>query len=138
MQTLSYGYKNPENGDRGSVWFPALNANITQLNDHTHNGVNSAKLSPTGITALVQTIASAASGGWAAVSGKDGLYSKTVTLPVAITGLAAANTIDDYQLMIKNDTSGDLLYLTINKASASTFNVFSNDNSLNLRVYYLT
>jgi hypothetical protein len=135
MLTLSYGFKKPQNPDRGAVWFPALEQNIQQLNDHTHNGTNSAKLSPTAISKLTQNVTAAS---WAAVSGKAGLYSQVVTLPAAITGLTTDNTIDDYQILIKDGSSGDLLYLTINKTTTTTFTVYANDNTLTLKVYYLT
>lgn len=44
MIILSNGYKLPETGDFGSIWFPAIEDNIQRLNDHNHDGTNSAKL----------------------------------------------------------------------------------------------
>lgn len=135
MLTLSYGFKKPQNPDRGAVFFPALEFNIQQLNDHTHNGANSALLSPTVITTLTQSVSAA---GWAAVSGKAGLYSQVVTLPSAITGLSFNNTIASYQILIKDGSLGHVLFLTVEQASTTTFTVYSNDNTLTLKVYYLT
>ena len=40
--TLSYGFVRPATGDKGSVFFPALEDNITQLNSHDHDGTDSA------------------------------------------------------------------------------------------------
>lgn len=47
--TLTYGLVKPVTGDTGAVWFPAMEANITQLDAHDHNGTNSPQLSNTGI-----------------------------------------------------------------------------------------
>jgi hypothetical protein len=44
MITLSYGFKKPELKDLGPVVFPALEDNWQQVNDHDHDGLNSAKI----------------------------------------------------------------------------------------------
>ena len=74
--TLSYGFEKPATGDKGSIFWPILEDNIQRTNDHTHNGSNSAKISASASTAVVQTVTSA---GWSGVGG--GLYRQTVTLP---------------------------------------------------------
>jgi hypothetical protein len=42
MLPLSYGFQKPEVTDQGGIVFPALEANWQQVNDHNHDGVNSA------------------------------------------------------------------------------------------------
>ena len=49
MQTLTYGFKKPQVTDKGPVVFPALEANWQQVNDHNHDGANSALISPNSI-----------------------------------------------------------------------------------------
>lgn len=49
MQTLTYGFKKPQVTDQGSIVFPALESNWQQVNDHNHDGVNSALLSPNSV-----------------------------------------------------------------------------------------
>ena len=56
MLTLSHGYEKPETGDKGSVFFPALEDNIQKLNDHNHNGLNSELLTAAASAAVTQTI----------------------------------------------------------------------------------
>ncbi len=126
--TLSYGWIKPQTGDRGSTFFPQLEANIQKDNDHTHNGTNSAFLSPSAfsVTGFTSTIAS---GSWAAVSGKSGLYEQTVTVPAAVT------EVNNYDIHIYN-SSGHRLDLTIERQSATTYKVYINDNSLTLTAVY--
>jgi len=120
MQTLNYGYKQPENEDTGNVFFPAMAANIAQLNNHTHDGVTSA-LIPT----VSQAIAHAA---WVAVGGFPGLYSQVITLP---TGY-----LYDTTRISTKDTSGNMTYNQINKASSNTYTVFTNDATQDLVAEY--
>lgn len=126
--TLSYGIVVPQTGDRGSVWFPAIEDNLEQLNDHNHNGTNSALLSPSAfsITGFTSTIAS---GSWGAVSGKSGLYEQTVTVPAAVT------EVNNYDIHVYN-SSGHRLDLTIERQSATTYKIYINDNTLTLTAVY--
>jgi len=125
MLTLSYGFKKPQTGDKGSVWFPALEDNFQQLNDHSHNGLDSAKLSSSSVIASVQVVTAA---GWAAEGG--GTYKQNVTMT---TGLV----FDDYDIACYDNVTGEKLYLTIDKTAASAFDVYINDNTVNLRVKYV-
>lgn len=131
MQVLTYGYKQPENGDRGSVFFPALNFDIQRLNDHNHDGTNSSKLTGASIIGLSSTISSA---GWVAVSGQPGTYSQDVAMP-------AGTLFDDYIPYFRVTTAGanfgKILNLTLTRVDASIYTVFINDNTLSLAVLYL-
>lgn len=121
MIALSYGYQLPEQDDPGSQFFPAMEANIQQLNDHNHDGANSARL---------QTVKqNLSSDDWvAAASGEADLYEQTVTMP---TGLLYNNV----EIGFRND-SGDVVYLTTLALSTTTFIVQCNDPSMNPTVVY--
>lgn len=124
MLTLSYGYLKPQTGDKGSIFFPALEADIQQLNDHTHNGVNSALISSSSITPLTQAILSAA---WVATTG--GTYRQLVT----VTG---GLMYDQFTVSVKLTATGHLIYPSIEKVSSTTFYVYTNDNSLDYTLVY--
>lgn len=117
MLTLTYGFKKPQTGDRGSVFYPALEGNFQQLNDHTHNGVNSAKLD-TAATVVQTTAISSAS--WGADLG-GGNYRQAITLPASLS-------YDNIMINVKG-TDGHIYYLTIEKISATQFYVYTNDNT---------
>ena len=81
MDTLSYGYKKPRSPDKGTIFWPALEFDIQQLNDHNHNGTNSAKL--TAASSVVVTV-SILNTGWGAALA-DGGFRQLVTLPGTVT-----------------------------------------------------
>jgi len=118
--TLSYGYKKPANPDTGDTWFPQLAADIQQLNDHAHNGTDSAPLA-------VQT-ATIAAGSWALAAGLSLIYSQSITLPAGLS-------YDICQIWFKLAT-GELVYPTVTRTSASIYKVFTADNSLAYTAYY--
>lgn len=124
MLTLSYGFKKPEANDKGSIVFPALEANIQQLNDHDHNGTNSKKISSASILPVTQSISSV---GWVALGG--GHYKQTVTLPGALT-------FDSIQIEFQDVASGGRLFLSVQKVAASQYDVFTSDNTLDLTAIY--
>lgn len=131
MQVLSFGYKQPETGDRGSVWFPALNFDVQRLNDHNHDGTNSTKLTGAAITGLTGPTILAA--GWVAVAGQAGTYSQDVNMP-------AGTLYDDYVPTFRifgGGSAGKLLALTVNKLAGAQYRIFINDNTLDLSVLYL-
>ncbi len=127
--TLTYLFELPATGDRGSVFWPILEDNITKTNDHTHNGTNSAKLSAAAVDAVVQTVTSA---GWTLIA--DGLYRQTVTIPVGITSLSG--TYDTVGIELRDSTTGRKLLLPTEKLSSSTFYVWTNDNTQGIKVFY--
>lgn len=118
MITLAYGFKLPEAGDKGSIWFPALEDDIEQLNDHDHDGVNSAPISAKNVASETAT---AAAVDWA--SQGNGLYRQLVTCPTGFT-------YDASNLSARLASSGHLVYPTFEKVSATSFYVYTNDNSL--------
>lgn len=124
MQTLSYGFLKPQTGDKGSAFFPALEGDIQQLNDHTHNGVNSSLLPSTSISPTTQALSSAS---WVATSG--GTFRQLVTMPGGLI-------YDNFVVSVKLTSTKHLIYPTIEKVSATTFYVYTNDNSLDYTVVY--
>jgi hypothetical protein len=52
MNILSFGFNQPELTDQGYIVFPALEANWQKVNDHNHDGLNSAKISPENVLPL--------------------------------------------------------------------------------------
>src|SRR4051812_14800351 len=96
MQTLSKGFKKPESGDDGSVWFPAMEDNIQQLNDHTHDGANSQKLSATSAESYLQSPAMA----WTDTGDGTGTFRSLVTMPVLLT--AAGLTFDHINIGLRS------------------------------------
>lgn len=125
--TLSFGYIKPVTGDRGSVFFPALEDNITQLNNHTHNGTNSANLSPSAIsTAGFTSAISAASWG----SATNGIYTQSITVPAGVT------EINNYNVYFYNSSTYERLLLSMTRTAATTYDVSINDNTINLVAVY--
>lgn len=120
MQTLSYGIQKPQNSDTGDVFFPALAANAQIQNDHNHDGVTSAPLASQSQSVLHAN--------WTAAPIGGGVYLQLLTVP---TGLS----FDTCQVWFKLST-GQYVYPSVERVSSSTFNVFINDNSLDLTAYY--
>ncbi len=122
--TLSYGYVKPQTGDKGSVFFPALEDNIDRLNDHNHNGTNSTRLSATSIDAVSQNISSAS---WASQGG--GMYRQTVTMSAGVT-------FDTHAIQFRNSSTGEIMYLQAVKVTSTTYYVYINDNTIDLKAVY--
>jgi hypothetical protein len=128
--TLSYGYKQPTNGDKGTSYFPDLNYNITRVNAHSHNGNDSAILKSGNVQATTQTITS---GSWVSVGG--GRYRQVVTMPTSPTTMM----FDNYYPQFKITSTGEPIQgVGVEKIGANLFYVYVNDNTLNLTVLYLS
>jgi hypothetical protein len=123
MLTLSKGFKKPQNQDPGSVVFPAMEDNIQQLNDHTHDGVDSEKLDATSVDSVVSNILSA---NWSTIS--NGHYSQVVTMP--------AGLLFDTTSMEFRTTAGVIIFPSVAKASSTTYTIYVNDNTLALKAVY--
>lgn len=127
MVNLSFGFKRPQTGDKGggvNGFWAALEGDIQQLNDHTHNGTDSSLLSSSSINALSQAISSA---GWVA-SGSG--FRQLVTLP-------GASVYDNFMIFFKDQATKNQLLLGVEKLSSNTYYVYCNDNSLSITAYYV-
>ena len=122
--TLSFGYKKPVTGDKGSVFYPALEDNITRVNGHTHDGVDSAQLTAASIIGISDTILAASH-----TDNGNGNYSQVVNMPVGLE-------YDDYSMTFRDASTGDQLLLSTEKESTSTYTIRVNDNSFNITVIY--
>lgn len=90
ITTLSFGFKRPEDGDKGDVFFPALEDNITQVNNHDHDGVTADKVKP---FSLEKARTQVPSTGWAESPASSGRYRQLVTLPAGYSLDTDATTI---------------------------------------------
>lgn len=57
--TLANGRIKPQTGDKGSVWFSAIENNIDLDDAHTHDGINSPQLTASAFTKEFYTVADA-------------------------------------------------------------------------------
>lgn len=124
MITLSYGVLLPQSGDRGSTWFPALEADLSYLNDHTHNGVVGAPIPATNIAPVTQPVLAAA---WVAYV--DGTYRQLLTVPNGKNFSAVSITFRD-------STTFQTYALGTEAASATTYYVYINDSTKTLTASY--
>ncbi len=116
MQTLSKGYKKPQNPDTGDVVFPALEANWQLVNDHNHDGVTSQLLAAT-----LQSI----TGAWTNVG--NGTYSKLITVP---TGFNYDQCQIDFRL-----ATGEFVYPSITRVSTTQYTLFTNNQQNYIAIY---
>jgi hypothetical protein len=123
MIVLSYGFQQPENGDPGSVWFPALNADIQKLNDHTHDGTDSSLLN---LSAFIGGSVAVLAANW--VLDVPGRYKQLVVVP---TGYDYDNFTPSTRL-----ANGDIAYPRIDRVSGTSFNIFTLDNTQGFTVIF--
>lgn len=105
--------KIPQNGDRGSVFGPALAENQTILDSHSHNGVNSPLINAKSITKSTIDLLAA---NWVN-TGTD--YKQLVTLPSGFDfDLTSIKVI-----IMSGSNIGAVFTPTINKVSPTTFDL---------------
>lgn len=120
MQTLSFGFLKPEPDDTGDIFFSAMEQNMQQLNDHDHDGVNSARLALTSASILAAN--------WVAAPLGGGLYRQLITMPA---GMQYDTSVITFKL-----STGEVLYPTVERVNATQYYVYVNDNTLDLVAYY--
>jgi hypothetical protein len=123
MIVLSFGYKKPQSGDRGSIWFPAIEFDIERLNTHSHDGLNSAVLSTGSSFSVSQNLPTV----WTS----DGLaqYKQSVTIPSPIK-------YDTCVIQFRKTDDKSILHLTAVRTSINTFDVYTYDSTLDVTVVY--
>ena len=124
--TLSFGYIKNQTGDKGSVFWPDLEFNIQRINDHSHNGVNSAKLTNASIDSITQNILAA---GWA-FDVPSAAYKQTITVPAGVD-------LNKHYPRFKHVGTGEIVFLSATILSDSQYEVFINDNTVDLQVAYV-
>ena len=122
--TTTYGYKLPETGDSGATLFADLESNITRVDSHNHDGTNSPALTAQAIEAVEQTISS---GSWVA-SGATGHYRQLVTVPSGFD-------YDAVQIGFRT-SAGAQIHPTVEKVSATTYYVYTTDNTIDFVAVY--
>lgn len=124
--TTTYGYKKPQSPDTGETFWDDLEFDISRLDSHSHNGTDSAQLSGNNVTPVSDTIEAA---DWVAVSGQAGTYSQTVTVPL---GVQLSKKMPNFRL-----STGEVIHPSVEILGETTYNVFINDNTLELDVFYV-
>lgn len=123
MITLSYGFQLPQSGDKGTNLFSALEANITQLNQHNHDGQNSSLLNAYSIkSGQGQALAA----NWASFGGPIGEYNQLMTMASGFTfGLCTMSfrTLDGFYCYPKVQRVSDTSYYVYTNDPTQTFNV---------------
>ena len=125
MITLSYGYKRPQSGDRGNPFFTAMEDNIQRLNDHTHDGTDSAPLPAQSIMGISQNILAV---NWVTYGGPTGFYRQQVTVP-------AGFDFDEVGISFRLST-GAYVFPTIERVSDTQYLIYTNDNTLDYIALY--
>jgi hypothetical protein len=120
LETLTYGFEKATLPTTADVWMPAFERNWQKVNDHTHNGVNSAQ--------IANTTATVSSASWGSDLG-GGRYRQLITLPGTMQ-------FDSTRIEVRRST-GQMAYPTIEKVSATTFYIYTNDNSVSYILNYL-
>lgn len=124
MNILTYGVKQPQTGDKGSVFFPALEDDLAYLDAHTHDGVQGAPIPATNIQAVTQSVLAAS---WVSVSG--GFYRQLLTV-------ANGKNYDDVDITFRLTSTGEPVFLRTEKVSSTTYYVYINDSTLTLTAHY--
>ena len=123
MIILSKGYKKPETGDFGDVWFGALADNIDLSNSHTHDGVSGEKISSLNLAISTLTVLAASF-----ADQGDGYWRATVTIP-------SGGLVDNYVVAVKDPTTKEPIQLRMEKLSSTQFYIYTNVVQ-NFEVYF--
>ncbi len=118
MLTLSNGYKLPQVDDTGDTFFENLSFNIQRLNDHTHDGTDSERLTPT-----KQTLSAAS---WVFVDVDS--YTLAVTMPAGLT-------YDDVGLEFRL-ANGTVIYPTVTKTGSNSYSIGYTSNASDVVAIY--
>ena len=121
--TLTYGLKKPESGDRGTSVFTDLEDNIDLLDDHNHDGVNSALIPSTSIAKESLGI-----GAWSGPN-SNGLYTALLTFP---SGRLPEDSIVKIQDATTKEDLSHLTKIRVVNGSNIQYEIYSNDNTLSL------
>ena len=131
MDLTTYGYRLPEAGDpakTASGWFASMEFNINRLDEHDHDGANSSLLPMSSLTPYSQSVLAAA---WTADTAG---YKQTVTVPAGIT------EVNEYNLKFVFTAPAGMVgytaYLGYKRLTATTYELYCNDNTAAFTVYY--
>jgi len=121
IQTLSFGFKKPQTGDKGSIVFGAMEDNIDQINSHDHDGSDTDRVDTFNLSRYQVAVPSS---GWSA---SGSYFKQTVTLP---TGFSVANGSEYTKANIRFFFNGGTYdkqecFPKTNYLTATTFELFS-------------
>lgn len=114
MIILSNGYKKPQTGDFGTVFFPALEDNIDLMNSHTHNGVNGERITGANLAASTQIITSPSF-----VDQGNGYHRAIVTMP-------GARLVQDLVITVRDPGTKDIIHLKVEQFSPNQVYLYTN------------
>lgn len=123
--TTARGYRKPQSGDRG--WYSDLEFNIDRVDAHSHDGSDSVALPSSSITKSTQDVLAAS---W--VSQGEGTFKQTLTIPTNYSW----NDMQVRFYVNGGGMDGEEVILSVKKVSATTFDVYINDNTLALKAVY--
>lgn len=126
--TLPNGLKTPSDGERGTWWDQIIDA-IERVDSHVHNGSDSEPIEAKNLTHGSSTLLAAS---WAAVAGQSGTYKQTVTVPSGYTEGSYSKTF----FVDSGSEAGTQIFPAVVKASSTTYDVYINDNSIQVKVIY--
>ena len=124
MNTLTYGTKIPETGDRGTPLFDALEENFTNWDGHLHDGITSPLLTAQAFVGVSGTILAA---GWVAF-GPIGHFRQLVTM--------APGFLFDTTKIAFRTTAGAYIYPTVERVTSTTYYVYSTNNAIDFIAIY--
>jgi hypothetical protein len=125
--TLTYGRKVPLDGER--TFWDNLEANIARDDAHTHDGSDSAAVPAKNITHGTSSLLAA---NWAAVAGESGTYRQLVTVPTGYTEKSFAKAF----FINSGSEDGFQFFPSVERVSDTTFYVYINDNTVDVKVVY--
>lgn len=140
--TLTYGFKLPQDGDTGgNDFWDDLEFDITQLNSHSHNGTDSARLTATSVTAVQHainnTVTANLTTGW--VLQADGGYKRTIAIASFFSTLKFDEVSISWRVFTGTSAGEnlyDIIHPTIEKIGISTYNVTLNTDVTTLTTPY--
>jgi hypothetical protein len=131
MTLTTYGYKLVSDGDLAkgaSGWFAMLNYNTSRFDAHNHDGVSSALLALSALSPYTGTVLAA---GWV-VTGST--YKQTITVPAGVTEVNNYNV--KFIFTAPAGKIGEIAYLHYDRLTATTYEVFCNDNTAAFTAVY--
>jgi hypothetical protein len=137
MLDIQYGYELPEDGDVGSIVFPALERDIQRMATHNHDGTASARLNPGSLLGSTQLVDSTDIN-WGPATPQGS--SSTMQSLLIDMGLASISTLifDEVNPTFrkKNGTEYDIeLNLHFERVGANSFRIFAQEK-LDLIIIY--
>ena len=120
LTTLTFGYEKPDSSVKGDVFWEALERNIQRMNDHNHDGATGSFIS--------SSLEPVSADNWGADLGNS-TYRQLITLP-------NERLFDDTRIEVRKST-GEIVYADIVKVSATTFYLYTNDNSASYVISYV-